>query len=144
VRGVPRGVDAPQITAANVPDFSANPSAGDRITLDRTTLHIPDCPQHKEIAMMMKRSFPFASRAARYAGALALGVAVAVPTFADNESRETPGVPPSGTLPPQAKGAPPSWAGKAYRQGVVAVSHGRNQSSAPPLRRLGGDERIWV
>ena len=42
VRGTPRGVDAPPITAANVPDFSANPSAGDRITLDRTTLHIPD------------------------------------------------------------------------------------------------------
>lgn len=42
VRGVPRGIDAPPITAANVPDFSANPSANDRITLDRTTLHIPD------------------------------------------------------------------------------------------------------
>ena len=26
-------------------------------------------------------------------------------------------------LPPQAKGNPPSWAGKAARQGVVSVSH---------------------
>lgn len=139
MRGVPRGVDAPPITAANVPDFSANPSAGDRITLDRTTLHIPDCPQHKEMAMMMKRSFPFASRAARYAGALALGVAVAVPTFADNESRETPGVPPPGTLPPQAKGAPPSWAGKAYRQGVVAVSHPLAAEAGARILESGGN-----
>lgn len=42
VRAVPRGVGAPPITAVNVPDFSANPPAGDQITFDRKTLYIPD------------------------------------------------------------------------------------------------------
>jgi hydroxybutyrate-dimer hydrolase len=42
VRGVPRGPGAPPITAANVPDFAANPSAGNRITFDRPTLYVPD------------------------------------------------------------------------------------------------------
>jgi len=42
VRTVPRGAGAPPITAANVPEYSANPSKGDRITFDGTTLHVPD------------------------------------------------------------------------------------------------------
>jgi hydroxybutyrate-dimer hydrolase len=42
VRGVPRGPGAPPITAANVPDFSANPAPGDRIVFNRDTLAIPD------------------------------------------------------------------------------------------------------
>lgn len=42
VRTTPRGQGAPAITAANVPDFSATPSAGNRITFDRPTLHVPD------------------------------------------------------------------------------------------------------
>jgi hydroxybutyrate-dimer hydrolase len=42
VRAVPRGPGAPPITAANVPNFSATPAAGDRITFERTTLTIPD------------------------------------------------------------------------------------------------------
>jgi len=46
---------------------------------------------------------------------------LAVPAVAD-ESLETPGVP-SKEKPAQAQGTPPSWAGKAARQGVVAVSH---------------------
>ncbi|MFZ7127556.1 MAG: gamma-glutamyltransferase [Desulfobacterales bacterium] len=40
---------------------------------------------------------------------------------------ETPGVPPGKVLPDRAKApptaGPPTWAGKAYRQGVVSVSH---------------------
>jgi len=42
VRGVPRGAGAPPITAANVPDFSADPAHGDRIRFHRDTLSIPD------------------------------------------------------------------------------------------------------
>ncbi len=42
VRTVPRGPGAPPIMAANVPNFSANPPAGDRIKFERTTLTIPD------------------------------------------------------------------------------------------------------
>jgi gamma-glutamyltranspeptidase / glutathione hydrolase len=37
--------------------------------------------------------------------------------------QETPGVPLSVSLPDQAQGNPPTWAGKAFRQGVVAVAH---------------------
>lgn len=40
---------------------------------------------------------------------------------------ETPGVPPGTALPgkaqPPAQAGPPSWTGKAFRQGVVSVSH---------------------
>lgn len=47
VRGVPRGLSGSPpavnpITWANVPDIAADPAAGDRITFDRNTLHIPD------------------------------------------------------------------------------------------------------
>ena len=52
---------------------------------------------------------------------LAGSVLLAPPLFADSDE-ETPGVP-AMSLPNTAKGTPPSWAGKAFRQGVVAVSH---------------------
>ncbi len=45
VRTVPRGGTpgaAPALTAANVPPISATPAAGDLITFDGTTLHIPE------------------------------------------------------------------------------------------------------
>ena len=42
VRSIPRGPGAPQINAANVPEYSANPATGDRITFDKGTLYIPD------------------------------------------------------------------------------------------------------
>jgi hydroxybutyrate-dimer hydrolase len=45
VRGVPRGGTpgaAPPITAANVPPIEETPAAGDLITFDRFTLHVPD------------------------------------------------------------------------------------------------------
>jgi len=46
---------------------------------------------------------------------------LAPPLWADSDE-ETLGVP-AMSLPDGAKGTPPSWAGKAFRQGVVAVSH---------------------
>ena len=52
---------------------------------------------------------------------LAGSLLLAPPLWADSDE-ETPGVPVM-SLPDTAKGTPPSWAGKAFRQGVVAVSH---------------------
>src|SRR5512134_3796992 len=52
---------------------------------------------------------------------LAVALFFNLPAVAD-ESFETPGVP-AKDLPAQAQGSPPSWAGKAARQGVVSVSH---------------------
>lgn len=40
--GPPYPCVAPAITAANVPPIAANPPAGDRITFDKGTLHVPD------------------------------------------------------------------------------------------------------
>ena len=71
---------------------------------------------------MTRRTPPFAWCAARFATAAVLGLAIALPLSAD-EGLDTPGVIPAVVLPPQAKGNPPSWAGKAFRQGVVSVSH---------------------
>ncbi len=42
VRTTPRGPGAPAITAANVPPISANPAAGNRILMNKSTLQIPD------------------------------------------------------------------------------------------------------
>jgi hydroxybutyrate-dimer hydrolase len=45
VRAVPRGGApgaAPPIQAANVPAIDANPPAGNRITMSRRTLHVPE------------------------------------------------------------------------------------------------------
>jgi len=50
-----------------------------------------------------------------------LSLLLAPPLWADSDE-ETPGVP-AMSLPDTAKGTPPSWAGKAFHQGVVAVSH---------------------
>jgi hydroxybutyrate-dimer hydrolase len=45
VRAIPRGgtaCAAPPITAANVPPIAADPPAGDRITMNHKTLHVPE------------------------------------------------------------------------------------------------------
>jgi hydroxybutyrate-dimer hydrolase len=42
VRTVPRGVGAPAITLANVPQWSASPADGERISFERKTLLVPD------------------------------------------------------------------------------------------------------
>ena len=73
--------------------------------------------------MSVQSSTDFIHRLSRGALTLLLGLAIATQAFAD-EGLETPGVPPGNALPPQAQGnGPPSWTGKAFRQGVVAVSH---------------------
>ncbi len=52
---------------------------------------------------------------------LAGSLLLAPPLWADSDE-ETPGVP-AMSLPDTAHGTPPSWAGKAYRQGVVTVNN---------------------
>jgi hydroxybutyrate-dimer hydrolase len=42
VRTTPRGSAATPIVPANVPEISANPAAGDRITFSQGTLTVPD------------------------------------------------------------------------------------------------------
>jgi len=42
VHAIPRGLGAPPITAANVPDYSLNPPASARIAFEGSTLRIPD------------------------------------------------------------------------------------------------------
>jgi gamma-glutamyltranspeptidase/glutathione hydrolase len=56
--------------------------------------------------------------------ALLFLVAAGLPVVSwGDQPQETPGVPPSVSLPDQAQGNPPAWAGKAFRQGVVTVNN---------------------
>jgi len=87
---------------------------------------------------MTHRFLPFAWRVAPLATAVALGAAIASPSYAD-EGLDTPGVQSTVVLPPQAKGNPPSWAGKAYRQGVVAVSHPLAAEAGARVLERGGN-----
>ena len=75
---------------------------------------------------------------ARLAAAAVLGLAIALPLYAA-ESLDTPGVIPAVVLPPQAKGDPPSWAGKAFRQGVVSVSHPLAAEAGARVLERGGN-----
>ena len=52
---------------------------------------------------------------------------------------ETPGVVSSVKLPAQAKGQPPSWAGKAFRQGVVAVANPYGAEAGAKVLEQGGN-----
>ncbi|HET9023506.1 MAG TPA: gamma-glutamyltransferase, partial [Burkholderiaceae bacterium] len=67
---------------------------------------------------------------------LAFGVSAAV--HAD-EGDETLGVSSSVDLPPQSKGKPPSWTGKAYRQGVVAVANPHGAEAGAAILEQGGN-----
>jgi len=67
--------------------------------------------------------------------AFVLALVIAAPSWGDRP-QETPGVPPGTALPGTAQApadaGPPSWTGKAFRQGVVAVSQ-----RSPPRRERG-------
>ena len=56
-----------------------------------------------------------------------------------DEGDETIGVQSSVTLPPQAKGQPPSWAGKAFRQGVVTVANPYGAEAGARILEQGGN-----
>jgi len=88
---------------------------------------------------MTKRHPPFVRYAARLATAVVLGLAIASPSLYADEGLDTPGVIPAVVLPPQARGTPPSWAGKAARQGVVAVSHPLAAEAGARVLERGGN-----
>ena len=58
--------------------------------------------------------------------------------YGDEES-ETLGVVSSVTLPEQAKGKPPSWAGKAFRQGVVTAANPYGAEAGAKILEQGGN-----
>lgn len=88
---------------------------------------------------MMRSTTPASRKFLRLSCALLIGLFASVAVIAD-DSHETPGVPPGNTLPPQAQGnGPPSWAGKAARQGVVAVSHPLAAEAGARILEKGGN-----
>ncbi|MGE5339153.1 MAG: gamma-glutamyltransferase [Gemmatimonadota bacterium] len=71
--------------------------------------------------------------------AAAAGLVFVLPTYADRNNT-TPGVPPGIQLPQQSNGnGPPPWAGKAFRQGVVAVSHPLAAEAGARMLEAGGN-----
>lgn len=80
----------------------------------------------------------FRSRPTRVALAAALTLAATAPLHAD-EGDSPLGVESSVTLPPQAKGKPPAWAGKAFRQGVVAVANPYGAEAGARVLEAGGN-----
>lgn len=71
--------------------------------------------------------------------ALLLGLAFSTPVLADGRD-ETVGVPPGITLPGQANGkGPPSWAGKAFRQGVVSTANPYAAEAGAKILERGGN-----
>jgi gamma-glutamyltranspeptidase/glutathione hydrolase len=82
------------------------------------------------------RAFPTRATALRIAALLACSAF----TWAHADSdRETLGVESAVKLPPQAKGNPPSWTGKAYRQGVVAVANPFGAEAGAKILEQGGN-----
>ena len=81
----------------------------------------------------------FASvRPSRILVALLLAVGASGVAQADGRD-ETLGVSSSVVLPPQAKGKPPSWAGKAFRQGVVSVANPYGAEAGAKILEQGGN-----
>ena len=73
---------------------------------------------------------------------LAVLLALGTPGMAladEGDSDETLGVVSSVNLPPQAKGKPPSWAGKAFTQGVVAVANPYGAEAGAKILERGGN-----
>ena len=71
---------------------------------------------------------------------VAMLAAVGVSAVAQADGRdETLGVSSSVVLPPQAKGKPPSWAGKAFRQGVVSVANPYGAEAGAKILEQGGN-----
>ena len=79
----------------------------------------------------------------RRPGAVTLAVVLGLSAYgcahADSDERETLGVVSSVVLPPQAKGKPPSWTGKAFRQGVVAVANPFGAEAGAKILEQGGN-----
>ncbi len=78
------------------------------------------------------------SRHSRMLVAVLLAVGIAAVAQADGRD-ETLGVSSSVVLPPQAKGKPPSWTGKAFRQGVVSVANPYGAEAGAKILEQGGN-----
>jgi gamma-glutamyltranspeptidase/glutathione hydrolase len=78
----------------------------------------------------------WASGLSRIGLAVALAFGLAACAHADGA---TIGVERSVKLPPQAKGNPPTWAGKAYRQGVVSVANPYGAEAGAKILEQGGN-----
>ncbi len=70
--------------------------------------------------------------------AFLLSCSLVAAAWAD-EGSETIGVESSVTLPAQAKGKPPSWAGKAFRQGVVTAGNPYGAEAGALILEQGGN-----
>jgi gamma-glutamyltranspeptidase/glutathione hydrolase len=57
----------------------------------------------------------------------------------DGDDRETLGVVTSLALPAQSKGKPPSWAGQAFRQGVVTAANSYGAEAGAKMLEAGGN-----
>ena len=77
-------------------------------------------------------------RRSRILVAVLLAVGVAAVAQADGGD-ETLGVSSSVVLPPKAKGTPPSWAGKAFRQGVLSVANPYGAEAGAKILERGGN-----
>ena len=89
--------------------------------------------------MSVTKRFDFSSWLRRVAPLLLLGLAFTTPALADGRD-ETVGVPPGNSLPGQANGkGPPSWAGKAFRQGVVATANPYAAEAGAKILEAGGN-----
>jgi len=70
--------------------------------------------------------------------AMLVACGVAASAHAD-DGDQTLGITPAVTLPAQAKGKPPSWAGKAFRQGVVTVANPYGAEAGAQILEQGGN-----
>lgn len=70
---------------------------------------------------------------------IAVAIACGAPLATLAEETHTPGVTTSVMLPAKAKGTPPAWAGRAYRQGVVAVANPHGAEAGAQILERGGN-----
>src|SRR5260370_21964182 len=89
---------------------------------------------------MIRRLRPYALSG--FALAFCLALLITAPSWGDRP-QETIGVPPGTELPGTAQApvdaGPPSWTGKAFRQGVVAVSHPLAAGAGATALETGGN-----
>lgn len=81
----------------------------------------------------------FASLRISRIGVAALLACGLVPWTLADEADETLGVVSAVSLPTQAKGTPASWAGKAFRQGVVSVANPYGAEAGAQMLEQGGN-----
>lgn len=81
----------------------------------------------------------FAPRRRTLLSLVAVACCGAVAAARADEGDATLGVTPSLRLPPQAKGQPPSWAGKAFRQGVVSAANPYAAEAGARILEQGGN-----